>query len=847
MLPGKGKKEEQNPQQPGQPGVPGEDTQGKENEEDSVAQEVEAFFDGKFMTILMTILTFFALFGDDVRLAAFYKAADPYFFSLFIVAFALFLTEIIAFSIIKEDYKWSFFFFLDFVATFSLLPDIKWIVEPLQGLMFMETTTSSASGSLAKAGRIVRLVRLIRLIRVVKLYKYCSKASDEDEEEKLREQARNAQNAKQAALKRVEASRLGKYLSEMTTRKVIVGVLLMLLVIPVLQVSEEDNSRYFGLRQLFWYGRSQCKPNDANDNRLYCNVQTQNWVTEEGWQRLLQMYVEVSKSGDTGQLTAPLLWLRVPDYRNKGMMRDISAINVTSTKGVSYTWEADPSCTGESPSNCQWRDSELDNVVYKPPDCKGTACRELTAYARFQTRANSKDESIYSIAQTVFIMVLLGTLAMLFSQDTQTLVIAPIEKMVNIIKQLADDPLSKPTVSKPKEDPNDVKKRKKKQGPQLETSVLENTILKIGGLLQVGFGEAGAEIIGNNMSSGDGELNIMIPGKKITAIFGFIDIRRFTDATEALQEDVMVFVNLVGTISHTCAHVWNGAANKNVGDAFLFTWKIGYANEVLTTTKETTRQLYAAELANKALVSFVKCIVEVRRSPQVHTFEEDERMRERFGPDYLLRIGYGMHVGWAIEGALGSDYKIDASYLSPHVTFTEKLQEATKIYRTPLLMSEPFYCMLSLKAKERVRKVDVILPHFGVNEPIGLYSFDIEEKEVPLPPGHEVRKMGEIVKPEDIDELPIEHLSGAGVEYMFVMDNDIVCVQKGIPDELFTVYRSALCSYCDGDWQAAEKGFKKTLELRPHDGPAQALLEFLDEHEGKAPEGWQGYRQLPVL
>ena len=41
--------------------------------------------------------------------------------------------------------------------------------------------------------------------------------------------------------------------------------------------------------------------------------------------------------------------------------------------------------------------------------------------------------------------------------------------------------------------------------------MLENTILKIGGLLQVGFGEAGAQIIGKNMASGDGELNIMMP------------------------------------------------------------------------------------------------------------------------------------------------------------------------------------------------------------------------------------------------------------------------------------------------------------------------------------------------
>ncbi len=72
-------------------------------------------------------------------------------------------------------------------------------------------------------------------------------------------------------------------------------------------------------------------------------------------------------------------------------------------------------------------------------------------------------------------------------------------------------------------------------GPQLETSMLENTILKIGGLLQLGFGVSGAEIVGGNMSSGDGELNIMMPGKPVSAILGFCSIRDFERATFALQ------------------------------------------------------------------------------------------------------------------------------------------------------------------------------------------------------------------------------------------------------------------------------------------------------------------------
>ena len=40
----------------------------------------------------------------------------------------------------------------------------------------------------------------------------------------------------------------------------------------------------------------------------------------------------------------------------------------------------------------------------------------------------------------------------------------------------------------------------------------------------------------------------------------------------------------------------------------------------------------------------------------------------------------GLHMGWAIEGAIGSNRKIDASYLSPHVNTTEFLESSTKAY-----------------------------------------------------------------------------------------------------------------------------------------------------------------------
>jgi hypothetical protein len=45
----------------------------------------------------------------------------------------------------------------------------------------------------------------------------------------------------------------------------------------------------------------------------------------------------------------------------------------------------------------------------------------------------------------------------------------------------------------------------------METVILEQTIIKIGALLALGFGEAGSKIIHENMS-GNGDINPMLPG-----------------------------------------------------------------------------------------------------------------------------------------------------------------------------------------------------------------------------------------------------------------------------------------------------------------------------------------------
>jgi class 3 adenylate cyclase len=55
---------------------------------------------------------------------------------------------------------------------------------------------------------------------------------------------------------------------------------------------------------------------------------------------------------------------------------------------------------------------------------------------------------------------------------------------------------------------------------------------------------------------------------------------------------------------------------------------------------------------------------------------------------------------------LGSEFKIDASYLSPNVNMAARLEAATKQFGVPLLISSDFVACLSPFVRQRVRQID---------------------------------------------------------------------------------------------------------------------------------------------
>lgn len=162
----------------------------------------------------------------------------------------------------------------------------------------------------------------------------------------------------------------------------------------------------------------------------------------------------------------------------------------------------------------------------------------------------------------------LGIGSFLFARDANFVIIRPVQRMIEKIQRIAKNPLEaassedKEALVKEREEEEQTAHKAKLQASRFQRikaqlcscnsnsdqkstediAVLEQTIVKVGALVALGFGEAGVKIISDNMEH-NGEVDPMIPGQKVVAIFGFCNIRHFNETTDVLEEQILTYVN----------------------------------------------------------------------------------------------------------------------------------------------------------------------------------------------------------------------------------------------------------------------------------------------------------------
>lgn len=727
-------------------------------------KRIAAILDGNVVQLIMLFCTVYALIADDLSLWVGDKANDGALSVITFIVLILFTFELFVSMYCVPDYM-AFFFWLDLVAALSLIPEIGFLVGEDEfsnsnndfdtlGEHGTLTRAGRAAKAGARAGRLARVLRLIRLVRIIKLLKWV--VSYVKKRMKHQAQGKVVDSEEEVEF---QMSNVGRTMTESITKKVILGVIFMLLTFSMFQDLPTPDARVWQIDDLA--------------------IQTGDVRTQ-----LRKNYIErYSARIDSN-----------PSVLFKLVGVDEEYADLNTYKNL--------------------RTIEIEKVI---------APSNSSIYALFDISSETQNTAMQSFIMTIVVTLLLATLSMLFSKDAYNIMIRPIEKMKHTVQKLSENPflhLEKLKNAEEEGGDNNVENEN-------ETDMLEAAITKMARLLQIGFGSAGAEIIANNLSDG-GELNPMVPGSKVEGIFGFCDIREFTFATEGLQQDVMLFVNKIAEITHKYVVQSGGAPNKNIGDAFLLVWK-------LTDLEDGMVGLHK-EVFDSALVSFLKIISDISNMGNLAAFLEgaDENAAWRSSlEDFHVKMGFGLHTGWAIEGSIGSKVKVDASYLSPHVNLASRLEAATKQYEVPLLMSEAFVNGLRGNTQNKCRRVDSVT-FKGSNEPMKIFHFDSIAFEHLC---RESERVNRLLKRCTWEKHEAESLN--------IDSNEFEDMCKSGKDHLIKqVYEGGFGYYVNGEWSKAKIILSIWLKNFPGDSVGIILLERLCEANFVAPADWAGYHSL---
>jgi len=415
----------------------------------------------------------------------------------------------------------------------------------------------------------------------------------------------------------------------------------------------------------------------------------------------------------------------------------------------------------------------------------------------------NKMKSLEHVGLVAVVSLVLLLSCMLLGKDIDVLVIAPLETMSRMVKQLSDNPMAKVKSET-------VAGLGSCEG---ETRMIASALIKLSSMLQIGFGEAGASIIGMNLDNSTHVIQPIVPGRRMMGLFGFCDVRNFTNATECLQEDIMVYINCIAEYCHNAVSDNCGFPNKNVGDAFLMAWPL---TDGAWTTQAPGQQTTVQDLAESALRAFLRVILETSCSHVLRRLSLTPELQKRI-PGFRTELGFGLHVGWAIEGAIGTAEKVDPSYLSPNVELSMKLEAGTKYYGVCILMSDSFYDVLPPKVQRLCRFVDRVQEP-GSRAPIDLYtydfhSFDLHNGKMPLVQGKPAKSFWEQFPPA----------TSATFRSSFA---------------------KAVRHYTDGDWYEAKEELEGCLQLEPGDVPSRRLCEFMGHYQFESPPNWKGFREV---
>jgi len=298
-----------------------------------------------------------------------------------------------------------------------------------------------------------------------------------------------------------------------------------------------------------------------------------------------------------------------------------------------------------------------------------------------------------------------------------------------------------------------------------------------------------------------------------------------------------------------------GSANKNLGEAFLLVWRLDQY--------EASMQ---SKIADISVLSFIKVVAAINTDPDIASFRNHPLLvsRSASNPSHLTHfLTFGLHLGSSIAGAIGSEFKIDASYLSTHVNLAMHLEALSLFYGVIILISEPLVRACSVDGIRRhFRAIDKVKS--DLDEPVRVFTVDLDCRAL-MDGGKAKRKTAEGPN-QSFQRLAyarilrrkqkLEKLENRYVPLdVFNNDRHIQSMRTIYTWHFYQRFERGYLNYEAGEWGVAAEVLQETCFMlktlkRPGkaaiaqlDGPSRALLHYMMSFDYKAPPGWSGFRK----
>lgn len=267
---------------------------------------------------------------------------------------------------------------------------------------------------------------------------------------------------------------------------------------------------------------------------------------------------------------------------------------------------------------------------------------------------------------------------------------------------------------------------------------------------------------------------------------------------------------------------------------------------------------------DRAVIGMLKSFAGIHRDEKILKWNDDFRLSAGVGV-FQASLIFGMDAGWAVEGAVGSEYKIDATYLSPHVNMASRMMSACKQYGVTIMLSQAVQELMSDVACSKLRHLDTVTVK-GSSVKQKIYTYDCKAK------GVDFFLYGRSDSQADVDA---DRYSPS----IWNTDQDLRAMRQHVTDDFLQQFRTGHKAYLSGDWKTAievleranntmfetaiEEGYLEDefdslqiyagqdftkaaddLKRENGDGPSIYLINYMKSCGGKAPDDWDGWHPL---